>query len=106
MTSVGRNTYSQFARQLQNYMDAQHLPGPIELYDRLYRVMGKDAPSYSACKAAIKGKGQFPLGVVLFMMESMSFTLKSKHAFPDKNINGEVTKINGQLFLPIRGIHR
>lgn len=104
MTSVGEKTYSEFGRAIRNWMDEQRLEYPMDLYDRLRRLMGNDAPSYSHCKMAYLGKRKFELHVVLFMMESLNFKIRSRQAVPDKNRDNEVTKIKDQLWFRTRGI--
>jgi len=103
VTIDGEKTYSEFARALRNWMDDQHLEYPMDLFDRLQRLMGKDTPSYSQCKMVYNGRRIFDPAIILFMRDSMNFKVKAKDCLADKNRHAEVTKINGQLFLPIRG---
>lgn len=103
MTTVGTKTYSKFSRRIHNWMEEQHLNWPMEMYDRLKRVMGKDAPSYSQCKMVYYGKRIFDPYVILFMQESLTFKVYSRDCFPDVNKDKEVTKIQGELWIRARG---
>lgn len=104
MTPIGEKTYSEFARAVRNWMDEQHLEWPMDLYNRLYRVMGNDTPSYSQCKMVYNGRRIFDAHIILFMRDSLSFRVRAKDCCPDKNKDKEVTKIKGQLWFRHRGI--
>lgn len=104
VTIVGEKTYSRFAAAIHAWMKQQRLVWPMEMFDRLRRVMGKDAPSYSQCKMVFRGRRIFEPYVILFMKESLNFDIDARDCFPDEDGHGNVTKIKGQLWFRARGI--